>query len=163
MIHRRRAVLAMGCALAGLEWRRGPPLNSFVNSPMKRNSAVIAYAIAAVPVLVLGQCMYKEIAQPRELAALCAATTRGTTTQQVLEKAAANESLKARTGGPAGKDDRDWFDREYLRLGEYLRKTKSLSDDYTVVFAKPGMGYHACIIVHKGNVVKEAWFEDRSS
>jgi hypothetical protein len=130
---------------------------------MKRTLKAIAYAIAAIPVLVLGQCMYDGIAQPRELAALCAASTRGTSVQRVLEKASANKSLWVRTGGPAGKDDREWFDREYLRLGEYLRKTKNLSDDYTVVFAKPGMGYYACIIVHRDNLVKDAWFEDRSS
>jgi hypothetical protein len=130
---------------------------------MKRALKVIGYAIAAVPVLVIGQCMYDEIAQPRELARLCAAATRGSSVHQVLEKAAANKSLKVRTGGPAGKDDREWFDRTYLGLGEYLRKTKKLSDEYTVVFAKPGMGYYACIIVQSGNLVKDAWFEDRSS
>jgi hypothetical protein len=130
---------------------------------MKRILKAIAYVIAAIPVLALGQCMYSEFTQPRELARLCAATTRGTSVQQVLEKAAANNSFRARTGGSAGKDDGEWFDREYLRIGEYLRKTKSLSDDYTVVFAKPGMGYYACIIVHKGHLVTDAWFEDRSS
>jgi hypothetical protein len=130
---------------------------------MKRTGKAIAYAIAAVPVLVLGQCMYSEMAQPRELAGLCAETSSGTTVQHALGKAAANSALRARTGGPAGKNDNEWFDREYLRLGEHLRKTKNLSDDYTVIFAKPGMGYYACIIVHRGDLVKDAWFEDRSS
>lgn len=113
--------------------------------------------------LLLGQCMYNEVARPRELAELCAATPPGTSVQHVLEKAAPNKALRARTGGPVGKNDNEWFDREYLRLGAYLRTTKNVSDDYTVIFAKPGVGYYACIIVHSGNLVKDAWFEDRSS
>ena len=129
---------------------------------MMRTLKVIAYVIAAVPVLLFGQCAYNGIAQPRALAELCAAT-RGTGVQQALEKAATNKALRARTGGPVGKNDSEWFDREYLRLGEHLRKTKRLAGDYTVIFAKPGMGYYACIIVHSGNMVKDAWFEDRSS
>jgi len=130
---------------------------------MKRILKVIAYAIAAVPVLLLGQCVYNEIAQPRELAGLCAATSRGTSVQHALDNAAMNKALRTRTGGPEGKNDNEWFDREYLRLGKHLRTTKNLSDDYTVIFAKPGVGYYACIIVHRGNLVKDAWFEDRSS
>ena len=130
---------------------------------MNRTAKTIAYAIAAVPVLVLGQCMYNEIAQQRELAALCAATSRGASVKQALTTAATNKALRARTGGAAGKNKNEWFDREYLRLGERLRTAKNLSDDYTVIFAKPGMGYYACIIVHSGDLVKDAWFEDRSS
>ena len=68
-----------------------------------------------------------------------------------------------RTGGSARKDDVGWFDREYLRIGEYLRNTKRISDDYAVAFAKPGVGYYACIIVHRDNLVKDAWYEDMSS
>lgn len=130
---------------------------------MKRTLEVIRFAIVAVPVLLLGQCIYSEIAQPRALATLCATAARGTSHQQVLERANANKSFRVRTGGPTGKDDREWFDRQYLRYGEYLRKTKNLSDAYTVIFAKPGLGYYACIIVHKDNLVKDAWFEDQSS
>ena len=133
------------------------------SSPMTRAGKAIAYLIAAVPVFLLGQCIYSEIAQPRELAGLCGETSRDTSVQLALDKAATNKALRARTGGPAGKNDNEWFDREYLRLGERLRKTKNLSDDYTVIFAKPGIGYYACVIVHKGDLVKDAWFEDRSS
>lgn len=130
---------------------------------MKHTLKATLYAMAAVPIFVLGQCMYNEIAQPRELAALCAATSRGTSVQHALDKAAMNKALKARTGGPVGKDDNEWFDREYLRLGEHLRTTKNLSDDYTIVFAKPGMGYYACIVIHRGDLVKDAFYENRSS
>lgn len=35
--------------------------------------------------------------------------------------------------------------------------------DYSVVFAKPGVGYYACIVIHKDGLVQSAWFEDHSS
>jgi hypothetical protein len=127
-----------------------------------RPIAIIGYAVIAVPVLLFAQCMYREIAEPSELAALCAAAAPGTSARQIVEKVADNRSLRVRTGGAARKDDNEWFDREYLRVGEHLRKTKSLTDDYTVVFAKPGVGYYACIVVHRDDLVKHAWFEDRS-
>lgn len=43
-----------------------------------------------------------------------------------------------------------------------LSKTKNISDDYTVVFVKPGIGYYACIVIHKNDLITDAWFEDRS-
>ena len=123
----------------------------------------ILVVIAAVPLLFIGQCMYASVAQPAELQKLCATAKGGTSVRQALAKFAGNESFKVRTGGPAGKKDGEWFDREYLRIGDYLRKSKNIPDDYTVIFAKPGVGYYACIIVHQADVVKDAWFDDRSS
>ena len=35
------------------------------SAPMKRAGKAIAYLIAAVPVFLVGQCIYSEIAQPR--------------------------------------------------------------------------------------------------
>jgi hypothetical protein len=80
--------------------------------------------------------------------------------REVLERAAAYPRLKVRSGGPAGKNDSEWFDREYLRIGARL---KLPGDGYSVVFAKPGVGYSACIITHKDGVVISGSIEDRSN
>lgn len=121
----------------------------------------IAYVIVGLPILLLAQCMYRQVAEPNALATSCAAAApQGTSLHQVLQAAGTNSSLRIRTGGPAGKNEHEWFDRQYLRVGEYLRKTLNRPDDYTVVFAKPGLGYYACILLHDGDTVKDAWFED---
>ncbi len=122
----------------------------------------IAYAAAAIPILVIGQCMYSEVSQRSGLESLCGAAKSGGTIKTFLDDAA-KTGYEVRTGGSAGKNDMEWFDREYLRLGDYLKQTKKISEDYSVVFAKPGIGYYACIIVHKNGLMQSAWFEDRSS
>jgi hypothetical protein len=122
----------------------------------------IGYIVAAIPLLLIGRCMYDEVSQPSGLDSLCGTAKAGGTIKTFLDDAA-KTTYKVRTGGPSGKDENEWFDREYLRLGEWLRKTKNISDDYSVVFAKPGMGYYACIVVHKNGSVITAWFENRSS
>lgn len=114
-----------------------------------------------VPVLVLGQCMYTVFGQISGLQSFCGAAAAGSAIKKVLDDAA-RSPYTLRTGGPAGKNDTEWADRQYLRIGEYLKRTTKISADYTVVFAKPGIGYYACIIVHKDGVVQSAWFEDKS-
>ena len=122
----------------------------------------VVYTVAALPILVIGQCVYNEVSQRSGLESLCETATAGSAIKKSLDDTA-KTAYKLRTGGPAGKNDTEWFDREYLRLGEYLKQTRKISDDYTVVFAKPGIGYYACIIVHKEGLIQSAWFEDRSN
>ena len=122
----------------------------------------VAYVIAAIPLLFLAQCMYNEVSQPRALRSLCDTAKFGSTLDKFLG-GSTKSIYKVRTGGPKEKDDTEWFDREYLRIGEYLKKTKKIAEDYTVVFVKPGMGYYACIVLHKNGLVEGAWFVDRSS
>ena len=122
----------------------------------------VGYTVAAIPLLVIGQCMYNEISQPSGLRSLCATAKSGGTLKTFLDDSA-KTIYKVRTGGPREKNDTEWFDRQYLRIGEYLKQTKRISEDYTVVFAKPGIGYYACVVIHKNGLVQSAWFEDKSS
>lgn len=119
----------------------------------------IAYAIAFVLLLIVGRFVYEQISQPMRLESLCGTAKMGETIKPFLD-AVATTDYKLRTGGPSGGNEDDWFDREYLRIGTRLKQTKNISDDYTVVFAKPGVGYYACIIVHTNGTVRSAWFED---
>ena len=120
----------------------------------------VGYTIVAIPILVIGQCVYNEVSQQNGLESLCGTATAGVAIKSFVNDAAKTH-YKLRAGGPTGKDDNEWFDREYLRLGEYVKK--DIVEDYTVVFVKPGMGYYACIVIHKDGLVRRAWFEDRSS
>ncbi len=106
--------------------------------------------------------MHNEISQRAGLEILCDTAKEGELLEKFLSHAG-ETNYKMRTGGPDGKDEKDWFDREYLRLGIWLEKTRQISGDYTVIFAKPGMGYYACIIIHQNNLITSAWFEDKSS
>ena len=141
---------------------REATLSATLAQTMNRILKVVGYTVAAIPILVIGQCMYNEVSQRSGLESLCGTAKAGSAIKRFLDDAA-KTTYKLRTGGPTGKNDTEWFDREYLRLGEYLKRAKKLSEDYTVVFAKPGIGYYACIIVHKDGLVQSAWFEDRSS
>ena len=129
---------------------------------MGKISKVVAYTVAAIPLLFLGQCLYNEASQRSGLQSLCGTAKAGSALEGFLD-AAAKTDFKLRTGGPAGKADSEWFDREYLRLGKYLTDVKKMPGEYTVAFAKPAVGYYACIVVHDKGLVQSAWFEDRSS
>jgi hypothetical protein len=121
----------------------------------------IGYTIVVVPILLLAECMYRETAQQRGLQALCATATSGKEIKPLLIEAAKTD-FEVRTGGAISEDEHDWFDREYLRYRERLKTAEIDANDYTVVFAKPGIGYYACIIIHRDTVVTDAWFEDNS-
>ena len=132
---------------------------------MKKILKIIGYTVVAVPLLVLlliGAWVYDDISQSNKLQSICD-TARIDIEVETILRNATKDYFTVRTGGLKGKDDKEWFDREYLRLGIYLEKAKNITDDYSIVFAKPGLGYYACIVVHKDGLVKSAWFEDRSS
>lgn len=131
---------------------------------MKILFKVIKYTlviILIIPILFLGQCIFINIYQERAIKTLCEDVKEGMALDMFLT-AAKNTNFKIRTGGIKGKSEGEWFDREYLRYGNSLRKYKNIIDDYTVVFAKPGIGFYACIVIHKNNIVTAAWFEDHA-
>ena len=129
---------------------------------MKKWLKRIVYVILGLLLLFLGYCMYNEISQQRRLERLCA-TVEERGSIQVLLADAAQSPFNVRTGGPTGMDENEWFDREYLRIGAELKETLTPELGYTVVFAKPAMGYYACFIIHEDDLILDAWFEDRSS
>jgi hypothetical protein len=123
-------------------------------------SKAIVLVVVAVPVAFLGNCAYQEYSQHAAAREVCGEAKPGAKLSAVLERAAAWPRLKVRTGGPAGKDDSEWFDREYLRIGKRLALP---ADGYSVVFAKPGVGYSACILKHKDGMIISGTHEDRSN
>jgi hypothetical protein len=127
---------------------------------VKPVSKAIALIVVAIPVAFLGNCAYQEYSQHAAARHVCSEATPGSRLAPVLERASAYSRLKVRSGGPAGKNDSEWFDREYLRIGARL---KLPDDGYSVVFAKPGVGYSACILRHKDGVIMSGSFEDRSN
>ncbi len=129
---------------------------------MKKWLKRVSYVVVGIPLLLLAQCIVMEVSQQSGLEKFCAAAEDGGSFKTFLSDAA-NTNFKVRTGGPTGKDEDEWFDREYLRIGEQLKQTMNADVDYTVVFAKPGIGYYACIVIHDGALIMTARFEDRSS
>jgi hypothetical protein len=130
--------------------------------PWGKALRIVGYGVLAVPALFVGNCFYNEVSQPSGLRALCDTATSGRTIQAFMDAAAAT-AYHRRAGGPAGKNEDEWFDRQYLRVGEHLAGTRNTPGDYSVVFAKPGIGYYACIVMHKDGIIQGAWFEDHGS
>ena len=129
---------------------------------MKKWLKRISYVIVGIPMLVAAQCMFIEISEKNGLENLCATGNEGGSIESFLSDAA-NTKFNVRTGGPEGKGEDEWFDREYLRIGDQLRQVANVDGDYSVVFAKPGIGYYACIVIHNEDLIISATFEDRSS
>ena len=103
-----------------------------------------------------------EISEKNGLENLCATVNEGGSIESCLSHVA-DTKFKVRTGGPNGKDQDEWFDREYLRIRDQLKQIANVDGDYTVVFAKPGIGYYAFIVIHDEDLISSATFEDRSS
>ena len=122
---------------------------------------IAVFAVLGLSISILAISVYDENRQARELESLCATANVGTRVDTFLEKATKTK-FRVRTGGAGGKDEEEWFDREYLRIGRWLN-SKDITDDYTVVIAKPGLGYYACIVIHNDSRIISASFEDRSS
>ena len=60
------------------------------------------YVLAAIPLLVVGQCTYRLVSEPIGLKSLCETAKAGNAILMFLD-AAARTGFKARTGGPAEK------------------------------------------------------------
>ncbi len=129
---------------------------------MKKWLKRISVVIGGIPMLILAQCMVIEISQKNGLENLCATVKEGGSTESFLSDAA-DTSFTVRTGDPEEKDQDEWFDRRYLRIGDQLKQTMNAGKDYAIVFAKPGIGYYACIVIHDEDLIISATFEDRSS
>jgi hypothetical protein len=123
--------------------------------------AIAIFTVFGLSILIVAIWIYDENRQARELQSLCATANVGTQVDAFLGKATKTK-FRVRTGGPAGKDEDEWFDREYLRIGRWLNN-RDITDDYTVVIAKPGLGYYACVVIHQDSRIISASFEDRSS
>ncbi len=117
----------------------------------------VVIAAVLIPVLLLATCVGRELLSSRELADLCATLAPG----RVLEPDARPgiESRSARVPERA----EDWFDREYRRILAAESLSEPGGGDLTVLFAKPGLGYYACIVRHRDGRIVTARFVDRSS
>jgi len=127
---------------------------------MSPASKAISLIVVAIPVAFLGNCAYQEYSQHAAARDVCSDAKAGSRLAAILERATAYPRLKVRTGGPGGKNESEWFDREYLRIGKRLGLP---ADGYSVVFAKPGVGYSACVLKHKDGVINSATFEDHAN
>jgi hypothetical protein len=124
-------------------------------------SRTVLAIVVGLPVLFLGSCVYRMVSQINGLKDLCRQATPGTPLTQVVEGAAINSAFRLRTGGDNGKNEGEWFDREYLRIGKELREARKVMSDYTVVFAKPGIGYYACVVTHRDGRIETATYLSR--
>ena len=115
----------------------------------------IHYVIIALPLLLPGYYVYRYGSQIHTLRTLCATANTGSPIKTFLESAA-KTGLIVRTGGPVGKNKDEPFDRDYLRDGERLKRKKNPPDDYTVVYAKPGIGIAGCVVSHLNGSITNA-------
>ena len=113
------------------------------------------YILVAIPLLIPVYWVYRVGSQIHSLRTLCAKAQIGSPIKTFLD-GAAKTGLDVRAAGPLGKNENSPFEREYLRMGEYLRKVQKTSDDYTVVYAKPGIGLAQCVVVHRNGSITDA-------
>ncbi len=113
------------------------------------------------PVLLIGYCAVSQYLLIEGLKEICDAASPGANAREILA-AAAEKKYRVRTGGMNNLDEDEWFDREYVRI---IRRTRITGNEFSttsVVFAKPGVGYYACIMHHENNSITKSWFEDNS-
>jgi len=115
-----------------------------------------------LPVIFLARCAYVETTQRSELRALCENSSPGKKLSIDLNEAK-KAGFRVRSNFPVSKDKADWFDKEYNRIVKQLKKKSSTSTAYTIIFAKPGLGYYVCIIEHEKDLIVKSRYEDRSS
>ena len=118
--------------------------------------------IVILSILFLARCMYFEVSQRDNLLSLCNEISTESMLQDILSKAK-KEKFEIRSESLRSSKDRDWFNREYDRMLDALRKNDKAEKSLTIIFAKPGIGYYACTIEHEDSLVKGAKFLDRSS
>ena len=114
------------------------------------------------PVLLLGYCVVTEHLTVEGLKEICDAAEPGGNVKYIL-RLASEEGYRMRTGGLEGLDEDEWFDREYARISRRKPTSDEIPLQISVVFAKPGLGYYACILLHEGDAILTSEFEDNSS
>ena len=122
----------------------------------------VGVIVALAPVLLLAQCMYIETSQRNNLSSLCEKSDEGKKLSNIINEAK-QAKFEVRSEILFSEKERDWFNREYDRILKQIKKDNSKSAAHTVVFAKPGIGYYACIIEHENGLIKKSQYEDRSS
>jgi hypothetical protein len=106
--------------------------------------------------------MYSEESQRNNLLRLCENINFGSAVTGILDEAR-KEKFEIRSETLKSKKERDWFNRQYDSFLETFRQNNNAEDSVTIIFAKPGIGYYACIIEHYDDSVKKARYLDRSS
>ena len=129
---------------------------------MLRTLKYLGFILVLAPILLVGQCVYIESSQSSNLKSLCESSGPGKKLSGTLQEAK-KARFEVRGDFTESTNENDWFDREYHRILKWVKKNNGVSGAYTVVFAKPGMGYYACIIRHENGLITENQFADRSS
>ena len=113
--------------------------------------------LIVIPVLVLATCVGREVLVSGELEGLCGDLDPGRPLADVTTSGFETRSTRV------PEDGEDWFDREYRRIQTKESDGVAGLDDLMVLFAKPGLGYYACIVRHRDGRVTSARYVDRSS
>ena len=112
--------------------------------------------------MFLAQCMHSEVSQRNNLLRLCENINFGSAVTAILDEAR-KENFEIRSETLKSKKERDWFNRQYDSFLDTFRKSNNADDSLTIIFAKPGIGYYACIIEHYDDSAIKARYLDRSS
>jgi len=117
----------------------------------------VLLVLIMIPILALATCIGREVMVSRELESLCNGLDPG----RPLATAMAS-GFEARFDRIPDAEE-DWFDREYRRI--HVQETQGVAgvDGLLVLFAKPGIGYYACIVRNRDGKVTSARYVDRSS
>lgn len=118
--------------------------------------------IIILSTLFLAQCIYSEVSQRDNLLRLCENISSGSAVSDALARAQKGK-FEIRSESLRSNKERDWFNRQYDRFLEAFRKNNNIEESLTIIFAKPGVGFYACIIEHGGDSVMNARYLDRSS
>jgi hypothetical protein len=113
--------------------------------------------LVVIPVLVVASCIGGEMLVSGELEDLCGDLDPGRPLDVVTTSGFETRSTHV------PEDGEDWFDREYRRIQAQESGGMVESDALIVLFAKPGLGYYACIVRHREGRVTSARYVDRSS
>ena len=123
---------------------------------------IVGLIIVVLSILFLAQCMYSEVSQRNNLLRLCENINSGSAVSDALVKAQ-KDKFEIRSESLRSIKERDWFNRQYDGFLEAFKKNNNVEEFLTIIFAKPGIGFYACIIEHDGNSIRNARYLDRSS
>jgi hypothetical protein len=93
---------------------------------------------------------------------LCEKIKSGSPLPNIIDEAKM-ERFEIRSETHKSSKERDWFNRQYDRFLDAFKKMNNADKSLTIIFAKPGIGYYACVMEHRGDLIIEARFLDRSS